>query len=327
MIRALFMAVSIQQYVKDDFKALNDNVIQQLHSEVPLIENIGHYLIEAGGKRIRPLLALLCARAFDYQGSQHIHLATVIEFLHTATLLHDDVVDMSEMRRGRPTANTRWGNPSSVLVGDFIYSRAFQLLVEIADMQIMEVMAATTNKISEGEVLQLVNQHNVAASESDYMNVIHNKTAILFAAACQSAAILAGTDSQTQQKLHEFGLQVGMAFQLIDDELDYSGDSSELGKNIGDDLAEGKPTLPLIYVMQHGSDSQKELIGHAIREGGLEHLDSIVAIVRDSGALDYTRKNAEQRIVTAIDCLQAVPASTYRDGLQAVAEAAVARSK
>lgn len=321
------MSSNIQQFVQDDFQALNENVIRQLHSEVPLIENIGQYLIEAGGKRIRPLLALLCARAFDYEGTQHINLATVIEFLHTATLLHDDVVDMSEMRRGRPTANTRWGNPSSVLVGDFIYSRAFQLLVEIADMRIMEVMASTTNKISEGEVLQLVNQHNVAASEADYMNVIHNKTAILFAAACQSAAILAGTQAPVQEKLHRFGLEVGMAFQLIDDVLDYSGDSAELGKNIGDDLAEGKPTLPLIYVLQHGNVEEKELISQAIRDGGLEHLEQIINIVRDSGALDYTRENAGQRIKSALECLQSVPASTYRDGLEAVAQAAISRSK
>lgn len=321
------MASTLQQYVEDDFSALNDNVIRQLHSEVPLIENIGHYLIEAGGKRIRPLLALLCARAFAYQGDQHVNLATVIEFLHTATLLHDDVVDMSEMRRGRPTANTRWGNPSSVLVGDFIYSRAFQLLVTIADMQIMEVMATTTNKISEGEVLQLVNQHNVAASEADYLNVIHNKTAILFAAACQAAAILSGTDRSVQEKMHRFGLEVGMAFQLIDDVLDYSGDSTELGKNVGDDLAEGKPTLPLIFVLQHGKAEDKALITQAIQEGGLEHLQSIISIVRDSGALDYTRENAELRIQKALACLDVVPESSYREGMEAVALAAISRSK
>ena len=321
------MANKLQRYVQDDFDALNKNVIEQLHSEVPLIENIGQYLIEAGGKRIRPLLALLCARAFGYQGSEHVNLATVIEFLHTATLLHDDVVDMSEMRRGRPTANTRWGNPSSVLVGDFIYSRAFQLLVRIADMRIMEVMATTTNKISEGEVLQLVNQHNIAATEADYMNVIHNKTAILFAAACQSAAILAATDTETQEKLHIFGLEVGMAFQLIDDVLDYSGDSEELGKNVGDDLAEGKPTLPLIFIMQNGNTNEKKLISSVIKQGGLEHLDDIINIVRESGALDYTREKAEQRIEIAMDCLKVVPESAYREGLEAVAAAATKRSK
>jgi len=321
------MVNRIQQIVSDDFVTLNQNVVKQLHSEVPLIENIGQYLIDAGGKRIRPLLALLCARAFGYQGNQHINLATVIEFLHTATLLHDDVVDMSEMRRGQPTANMQWGNPSSVLVGDFIYSRAFQLLVDIADMQIMEVMATTTNKISEGEVLQLVNQHNVAATELDYMNVIHNKTAILFAAACSSAAILAKTDEATQAKLHSFGLEVGMAFQLIDDVLDYNGDSEELGKNVGDDLAEGKPTLPLIYVVQNGNPDQKQLITSAIEQGGLDHLDEIITVVRDSGALEYTRKKAEERIAIATDCLSVVPDSAYKEGLELIAQTAIERSK
>lgn len=321
------MVNRIQQIVSDDFVTLNQNVVKQLHSKVPLIENIGQYLIDAGGKRIRPLLALLCARAFGYQGNQHINLATVIEFLHTATLLHDDVVDMSEMRRGQPTANMQWGNPSSVLVGDFIYSRAFQLLVDIADMQIMEVMATTTNKISEGEVLQLVNQHNVAATELDYMNVIHNKTAILFAAACSSAAILAKTDEATQAKLHSFGLEVGMAFQLIDDVLDYNGDSEELGKNVGDDLAEGKPTLPLIYVVQNGNPDQKQLITSAIEQGGLDHLDEIITVVRDSGALEYTRKKAEERIAIAMDCLSIVPDSAYKEGLELIAQTAIERSK
>ncbi len=321
------MSNKIQQLVSEDFNALNENVVKQLHSEVPLIENIGQYLIEAGGKRIRPLLVLLCARAFDYKGDQHVNLATVIEFLHTATLLHDDVVDMSEMRRGRPTANVQWGNPSSVLVGDFIYSRAFQLLVTIADMQIMEVMATTTNKISEGEVLQLVNQHNVAATEQDYMDVIHNKTAILFAAACNSAAILASADAKVQNRLHEFGLQVGLAFQLVDDVLDYSGNSQEMGKNIGDDLAEGKPTLPLIYVIQHGSENQKQLIATAIKEGGLDHLDEIIATVRDSGALEYTRQKAEEHIDIALDCLTVIPESSFKHGLELIADSAIQRSK
>lgn len=321
------MTNNIQQIVSDDFEALNKNVVSQLHSEVPLIENIGQYLIDAGGKRIRPLLVLLCSRAFNYQGEQHINLATVIEFLHTATLLHDDVVDMSEMRRGKPTANLQWGNPSSVLVGDFIYSRAFQLLVTIADMQIMEVMATTTNKISEGEVLQLVNQHNVAATELDYMNVIHNKTAILFAAACSSAAILANTGSSVQQKLHTFGLEVGLAFQLIDDVLDYAGDSKKLGKNIGDDLAEGKPTLPLIYVLQNGNPEQKRLISSAIKEGGLDHLDEIISVVRQSGALEYTRQKAEERIAIAVECLTVVPESPYKKGLELIARTAIERSK
>src|SRR5690606_9017847 len=240
------MVKHIHELISADFAALNRQVVARLDSRVPLIESIGHYIIEAGGKRMRPVLVLLCSRALGYTGERHVELATVIEFLHTATLLHDDVVDMSEMRRGRPTANVRWDNPSSVLVGDFIYSRAFQLLVEIGDMRIMDVMASTTNQISEGEVLQLVHQHDPRTSEAEYMEVIRNKTAILFAAACSTAAILSGADQATEQALHEFGLQVGLAFQLVDDVLDYAGDSNELGKNVGDDLAEGKPTLPLI---------------------------------------------------------------------------------
>ena len=319
------MVSRIQQIVAEDFAALNQTVVAQLHSEVPLIESIGHYIIEAGGKRMRPVLVLLCSQNLGYEGKDHIQLATVIEFLHTATLLHDDVVDMSEMRRGRPTANTRWDNPSSVLVGDFIYSRAFELLVNIGDMQIMDVMASTTNKISEGEVLQLVNQHNPQATEADYLQVIHNKTAILFAAACKSAAILAGANSTICENLHEFGLQVGIAFQLVDDVLDYSGSSETMGKNIGDDLAEGKPTLPLIYAMKNSSDSDKTLIENAIKTGGKDQLDAIITTVVHSGALDYTREKARKAIEKALKCLDCLPDNEFKTGLEQVAEAALNR--
>ena len=320
------MVKHIHQVVAEDFAALNSKVVSELHSDVSLIESIGHYIIEAGGKRMRPVLVLLCARALGYQGAQHIDLATVIEFLHTATLLHDDVVDMSEMRRGRPTANVAWGNPSSVLVGDFIYSRAFQLLVQIGSMRIMDVMATTTNRISEGEVLQLVHQHNPDTTEASYMEVIRNKTAILFAAACSSAAILAGASQEIAGRLHTFGMEVGMAFQLIDDVLDYSGKSAELGKNVGDDLAEGKPTLPLIYAMLHSDPHEKELIAQAIRHGGLEQLQNIITIVQGSGALAYTRKVAEQRISLALNGLADLPQSKYREGLEQVAHAALHRN-
>lgn len=320
------MVSHIQQIVADDFAALNQTVVAQLHSEVPLIESIGHYIIEAGGKRMRPVLVLLASNNLGYEGRDHIDLATVIEFLHTATLLHDDVVDMSEMRRGRPTANTKWGNPSSVLVGDFIYSRAFELLVTIGNMDIMDVMASTTNKISEGEVLQLVNQHNTRATEDDYMQVILNKTAILFAAACKSAAILAGADDTIRDSLHRFGLQVGTAFQLVDDVLDYSGSSDTMGKNVGDDLAEGKPTLPLIYVMQNGTDAERRLIAQAIETGGLDRLEAIVDTVIRSGALEYTRARAAACIDAAMACLQCLPDNAYRQGLAAVAEAALNRN-
>lgn len=320
------MVNHIHQIVAEDFATLNNKVVDQLHSNVPLIENIGHYIIKAGGKRMRPVLVLLCSKACSYTGQQHVDLATVIEFLHTATLLHDDVVDMSEMRRGHPTANTRWDNPSSVLVGDFIYSRAFQLLVSLDNMAIMDVMATTTNKISEGEVLQLVNQHNPDATEADYMEVIKNKTAILFAAACETAAILSGANSKVQESLNEYGMEVGTAFQLIDDVLDYNGNSEELGKNVGDDLAEGKPTLPLIYTMAHGSPLQKELIVEAIKHGGLDKLEAIIEAVNESGALAYTAALAKTRIEKALKCLDVLPASKYRDGLIEVADAAVNRS-
>ena len=319
------MVAHIQQIVAQDFAALNRTVVDQLHSEVPLIESIGHYIIEAGGKRMRPMLVLLTSRNLGYQGSNHVELATVIEFLHAATLLHDDVVDMSEMRRGRPTANTRWDNPSSVLVGDFIYSRAFELLVNIGEMPIMDLMASTTNKISEGEVLQLVNQRNPTATEADYMQVIRNKTAILFAAACKSAAILAGADAQVQESLHNFGLQVGLAFQLIDDVLDYTGSSATMGKNVGDDLAEGKPTLPLIHIMQHGTAADRELIATAITTGGLDQLENIITAVQASGALDYTRQKASESIDIALECLACLPNNEYRTGLAQVAEAALNR--
>ena len=319
------MVAHIQQLVAEDFTALNRTVVAQLHSDVPLIESIGHYIIEAGGKRMRPVLVLLTANNLGYTGKDHIELATVIEFLHTATLLHDDVVDMSEMRRGRPTANTKWDNPSSVLVGDFIYSRAFELLVNIGDMAIMDVMASTTNKISEGEVLQLVNQHNPQATEADYMQVIHHKTAILFAAACKSAAILAGADNPTCESLHQFGLQVGMAFQLVDDVLDYSGSSETMGKNVGDDLAEGKPTLPLIYVMEHGSDADKVLIESAIQIGGRGDTETIMATVKNSGALEYTQAKAIECIDLALQCLDCLPENDFKNGLAAVADAALNR--
>jgi octaprenyl-diphosphate synthase len=320
------MVKHIHQIVADDFALLNHKVVSQLHSRVPLVESIGHYITEAGGKRMRPVLVLLSARALGYQGERHVDLATVIEFLHTATLLHDDVVDMSEMRRGRPTANVRWDNPSSVLVGDFIYSRAFQLLVDIGNMEIMDVMATTTNRISEGEVLQLVHQHDPATSEEQYMEVIRNKTAILFAAAGSTAAILAGANAATRQQLHDFGLEVGMAFQLIDDVLDYAGDSAELGKNVGDDLAEGKPTLPLIHTMLHGSPADRALIEAAIRDGGLDKLEDIIAAVRRCGALDYTRQVAEHRIERALAGLHSLLESPYKQGLRQVADAALRRN-
>ena len=315
----------IRSTVEQEFKAVNQFVVDQLHSNVPLVENIGNYIIDAGGKRMRPVMVLLSARSCGYEGDQHIALAAVIEFIHTATLLHDDVVDMSTLRRGRPTANSEWNNPSSVLVGDFIYSRAFQILVSLGNMEIMQVIADTTNKIAEGEVLQLINKHNTGATEDDYLQVIRSKTAILFQAAALSGAILSRATPEIQCGLKEFGMHVGMAFQLIDDVLDYDGDVREMGKNIGDDLAEGKPTLPLIYAIKHGSERQAEVIIAGLKEGAEGDLEEIISIVRSSGALQYTRDRAQQEIVKAKHCLGDLPDSDFKQALLKMADFATAR--
>ena len=282
------------QVVKSEFEQVNELIIRQLHSDVGLVENIGQYIVDAGGKRLRPLLVLLIAKSFGYRGTQHISLAAIIEFIHTATLLHDDVVDTSSLRRGRATANARFGNAPSVLVGDFLYSRAFQMLVAIDSMAIMRIIADTTNIISEGEVQQLINAGNPDTSEAAYLNVIHKKTAQLFEAAAQTGAILAGASATQEEAAKHYGYHLGMAFQLVDDVLDYSGQADELGKNIGDDLAEGKPTLPLIRAMQQGTPAQAAMIRSAIEKGALEQLDQISEAIHLTGALDYTLTHAEQ---------------------------------
>jgi octaprenyl-diphosphate synthase len=321
------MYEKIRSIVAADFAAVNDFIVEQLHSDVPLVENIGHYIIDAGGKRLRPLLVLLSARGCGIaHTNEHVRLAAVIEFIHTATLLHDDVVDMSAMRRGRPTANSNWNNPSSVLVGDFIYSRSFQILVALGNMRIMQIIADTTNKIAEGEVLQLLNKHNVDITEASYLGVIRDKTAILFQAAAQCGAILAAADKDQELALRAYGMHVGMAFQLIDDVLDYAGDSGTLGKNVGDDLAEGKPTLPLIYAMGHGSDTDSRLIRNSLKTSGRDSLERIIQIVNACGALDYTRQLAAAEVQSAKACLTALPASPYRDTLEQLAELAITRN-
>ncbi len=322
------MYQELRAVVESDFLAVNDFIIDQLYSQVDLVENIGHYIVEAGGKRMRPLLVLLAARACSTGSDKHIPMAAVIEFIHTATLLHDDVVDMSTLRRGRPTVNAEWNNPSSVLVGDFIYSRAFQILVQIGDMRIMEIMADTTNKIAEGEVLQLIAKSNPASSEADYMRVIENKTAILFQAAAQSGAMLAGAGPEMEDSFKRYGRHLGIAFQLVDDVLDYAGDTEKLGKNVGDDLAEGKPTLPLIYTMAQGDEATKQLISSSLRADELDQqtLQDVIDIVGSSGALDYTRHLAEQEAKAARECLQALSESKYRTALLELVDFAVDRS-
>ncbi|KPQ01861.1 octaprenyl diphosphate synthase [Marinobacter sp. HL-58] len=318
-------AQRIYDTVADDFSRVNDLIIKRLSSDVPLVEKIAQYIIESGGKRLRPLLVLLSSRALGYDRDDHLKLAAVIEFLHTATLLHDDVVDTSDMRRGRSTANARWGNAPSVLVGDFLYARAFEMMVELQDLRIMDVLSHATAVIAEGEVMQLMNVKNPDLDEAQYMQVIHNKTAMLFEAASHTGALLAGADKDREDALKDYGKHLGLAFQLVDDVLDYRGDAEAMGKNVGDDLAEGKTTLPLIYAMVEGSDDEKQLIRQAIRKGGLDDLPRILQIVNRSGALEYTMAKAREQAALAAACLKALPESDHKEALGLLTEIAVAR--
>ncbi|WP_444920965.1 octaprenyl diphosphate synthase [Microbulbifer sp. CnH-101-G] len=310
----------------EDFAAVNQRILDQLHSDVPLVENIGHYLVEAGGKRLRPLLVLLCARACNYRGESHIDLATIIEFIHTATLLHDDVVDTSDMRRGRLTANAKWGNAPSVLVGDFLYSRAFQMMIALQDMRIMAILSDTTNTIAEGEVQQLVNAGDPEVSEENYFSVIYKKTGALFESACETAAVLADCSAEEQNALKLYGRHLGLAFQLVDDALDYRGNPEELGKNVGDDLAEGKPTLPLIYTMANGSQNQAALVKEAIEQRSAAKLVEIVEAIEACGALDYTMERARAAVEDAKTQLDFLPESDQKTALQQLASFAVERN-
>jgi octaprenyl-diphosphate synthase len=301
--------------VRDDFGAVDDLIRANLNSDVPLVEEIAAYLIEAGGKRLRPLLVLLCANACGYNGRDHIKLAAVIEFLHTAMLLHDDVVDESDLRRGRKTVNSAWGNPPSVLVGDFLHSRAFEMMVEIGDMRVMEILSRATNVIAEGEVQQLMSVRNPGTTESDYLEIISRKTAMLFQAAAQAGAVLAGADESSEKALRDYGLHLGIAFQLIDDQLDYLGNSEDLGKNVGDDLAEGKVTLPLIAAMRNGNADERQFIENAIVSGGVENLPEIIKVVKSTGGLQYTADLANQSRCQAIECLNQVQESPYKNSM------------
>ncbi|WP_336315457.1 polyprenyl synthetase family protein [Stutzerimonas stutzeri] len=314
------------QVVADDFAAVDGIIRKQLTSRVPLVEKIGDYITSAGGKRLRPLLVLLSGSALGHQGEQLRLLAAIIEFLHTSTLLHDDVVDMSGMRRGRSTANALWGNAPSVLVGDFLYARSFEMMVELDSMPVMRIISQATRVIAEGEVLQLSKVRDASTTEEIYMEVIRGKTAMLFEASTHSAATLAGASEQQREALRTFGDHLGIAFQLVDDLLDYQGDAKTLGKNVGDDLAEGKPTLPLIYTMREGTAEQAALVRKAIQKGGLEDLESIRSAVEASGALDYTAKLARHYAERAIACLEVIPANQYRDALVQLCRFAVART-
>lgn len=299
---------------------------RRLSSDVPLVRRIAEHIIGGGGKRLRPALVILSAGCFGYRGTAHHELAAVIEFIHTATLLHDDIVDESDMRRGSQTANARFGNAPSVLVGDFLYSRAFQMMVSAGNLRVMSVLADATNTIAEGEVLQLINARNAAISEAEYLAVVRRKTAKLFEAAAQIGAIIAGADNEDERYLAQYGLHVGTAFQLIDDVLDYFGDSQETGKSLGDDLSEGKPTLPLIRVIQNGTLEQSTVVRNAILQGGRPQFDTVMQAIRATDALQYTRDKAQSEVSAACLSIERLNDSPYRDSLLELARFAVNRS-
>jgi octaprenyl-diphosphate synthase len=311
--------------VSDDIEAVDRLIIKSLDSDVPLVSKVSEYIVMSGGKRLRPLIVLLAARALGYEGDQHISAAAIIEFIHTATLLHDDVVDSSERRRGKFSANAVFGNQASVLVGDFLYSRSFQMMVDIGDMRIMHILADATNTIAAGEVMQLMNVHDPDTSEEDYQQVIYRKTAKLFEAGAQIAAVLADRDPGDEASMIRYGQDLGTAFQLIDDALDYNASADELGKNLGDDLAEGKATLPLIHAMRVGNEAQRELIRAAILEGGLGQMDQVQEIIHSTGALEYTIRKARNAANSAIARLDDIPDSKYRQTLMSLARLAIQR--
>jgi len=317
---------AIQALVDDDRRAVDAEIGRRLHSDVALVNQVGAYIVHAGGKRLRPLIVLLAARAVGYPGRQHILLAAIVEFIHTASLLHDDVVDASQLRRGRSTANTVWGNEASVLVGDFLYSRAFEMMVEVGNMRVMEILAKTTNTIAEGEVLQLLNCHDPDITEAQYLHVIHSKTAKLFEAAAQLGAIIGEQPGTVEAALAAYGRHLGTAFQLIDDLLDYSADSRTLGKTVGADLAEGKPTLPLIYALRQGSDAQRRVLRAAIESGGREHIDAVLAAIESTGANAYTARQAEDEANSAKQALAVIPDSPFKHAMLDLAYFSVHRN-
>ena len=323
--QAGFDLEDVRELVRDDWTGVNQEIIENLQSDVALVNSVSHYIINSGGKRLRPLLVLLAARACGYEGDKHLQAAVIIEFIHTATLLHDDVVDASDKRRGHDTANNVFGNQASVLVGDFLYSRSFQLMVKVGHMRIMDVLADATNTIAEGEVLQLMNCNDPETTEQQYMEVIYRKTAKLFEAGMLIGGILAGQTNAVENALQEYGRQLGCAFQLVDDALDYGSSSNDIGKNIGDDLAEGKATLPLIYAMQNGSKEDGKVIRNAIIEGGLDQLGRITEIIRSTGALQYTADKAREAVELAKTSLADVPESEYKQALVNIAELSIQR--
>lgn len=315
----------IRELVADDMAAVDQLIHDRLRSDVVLINQLSQYIVNSGGKRLRPMLVLLAARAFGYRGDQHINLAAVVEFIHTATLLHDDVVDASELRRGHETANALWGNEASVLVGDFLYSRAFQMMVDADSMRVMTVLADATNIIAEGEVMQLMNCHEPDTSETEYLEVIRCKTAKLFEAATRLGAMLGGSSGAAENAIADYGMHLGTAFQLVDDALDYSATAAEIGKNIGDDLAEGKPTLPLIHAMRKGSAEQRNVIRKAIENGGRESIAAILSAIESTQAIEYTAELAKAEADQAVARLDGLADSPYKDALASLAIFSVTR--
>ena len=316
----------IRDLVNDDLATLDATIRHRLSSDVVLINQVAEYIIGGGGKRLRPLLVITAAKACGYTGVHHTDVAAVIEFIHTATLLHDDVVDRSDLRRGKDTANSVFGNEASVLVGDFLYSRAFQMLTEIGEVRVMGVLSRATNVIAEGEVLQLMNCHDPDTTEQSYLEVIQRKTAMLFEAGTRVAAIIANQSTEIEESLTRYGRHLGVAFQLQDDVMDYSASAQQMGKNMGDDLAEGKPTLPLIHAMMHGTEEERLLIRRAIEDGGLDELDTVRGAIESTGGLEYTARLATREADAAIAALSSIPDSAHKDALAALARIAVARS-
>ena len=321
---------TIQALVNSDMNAVDALIQRRLQSDVALVNQLSGYIVNSGGKRLRPMLALLMARACGYQGDKHVDIAAIVEFIHTATLLHDDVVDESDMRRGKDTANNVWGNQAAVLVGDFLYSRSFEMMIDVNDMRVMQILASTTNIIAEGEVLQLLNVHDAETNEARYLEVIYSKTAKLFEGACQLGAVLSGLPMGQEKVVAQYGTHLGTAFQLVDDILDYSADSKEMGKNVGDDLAEGKPTLPLIYALKVSEQSNEKdnasLIRKAIEEGGIDYIDEIMQIIEKTKALDYTNDAAKKETQLAKECLNILPESDYKMALSNLAEFSINRT-
>jgi len=317
---------SIRELIEEDLKATDALILDRLSSDVVLINQIGHYIVNSGGKRLRPMIVLLVARALGYQGTAHIDLAAIVEFIHTATLLHDDVVDDSSQRRSRDTANAVWGNAASVLVGDFLYSRSFEMMVAVDSMRVMEVLSHATNRIAEGEVLQLLNCNDPDTDEARYREVILRKTATLFEAGARLGAIVSGSDATTESAMAKYGRHLGMAFQMIDDALDYGSSGLDIGKNLGDDLAEGKPTLPLIRAVQCSDPSTRDMLRGVIEQGGTDRIQEVLAAIESTDAIAYTARLAADEAAKAREALEVLPASAFRSALEVVADFSVDRS-